>query len=92
MTIRRPRLTLRRCLIAVAVVAIVLSRTTLDLHGDIRGVTLHLGCSSIAGVWWNGLAGRYEAGYWPDVWTGRKPVGFGYDPKRRAWTGPPSPQ
>jgi hypothetical protein len=92
MKLRRPRLTLGRCLIGVAAVAIVLSRTTLDLAGDVRGVTVRLSCSSIAWVGWNGLAGRYEAGYWPDTWTGRKPVGFGYDPKRRAWTGAPSPQ
>jgi hypothetical protein len=93
---RLPRLTFRftvgRCLIGVALVALILSRLTVDSSGDMRGVTVHLSCSSVAWVGWNGLMGRYEAGYWPDTWTGRGVAGIGYDPKKREWTRYPLPQ
>jgi hypothetical protein len=92
MRVPRPKLTVRRCLIGVALIALLLSRLTVDSSGDLRGVTFHLTCSSIAGVWWNGLMGRYEVGYWPDTWTGRKPVGFGYDPRKHEWVEYPLPQ
>jgi hypothetical protein len=87
----RFRLTVRRCLVAVALVAFLLSRLEVDRVGDIRGVTFRLGCSSVAGAWWNGLSGRYEAIYWPDTWTGRGVVGIGYDPKKHQWIRNPMP-
>jgi hypothetical protein len=92
MRLPRPKFTVRRCLIGVALIALLLSRLDFALTGDVRGVWLHLGCSSVAGLYYDGLAGRYEAVYWSDVWRGKTPLGVGYDPRKHEWVRNPSPQ